>query len=506
MFRKHQSLLKTGKLDMSLLQKEETFWLQEGEEMALKLFKNASIKVPAYKDFLQKNSIDADKINTYEDFQKVPPISKKNYLNEYPLEMLCWDGTMKDKVLTMTATSGSTGKPTYFPRDQTLDLQSSIMHEIFLRNVSAESTKKTPSTLVIVCFGMGVWIGGMITYRAFHMLGMRGYPLTIITPGNNKKEIFEALHNLSAQFDQIILCGYPPFIKDLLQEGESNKIDWKNLNLKFVFAAEAFSEEYRNFIIETTGIKNCYQSMTNIYGTADLGTMAMETPLSMFIRKTAYSKPTLGEKIFPSVSRTPTLAQFNPQFIQFQPEKDHILCTAYNTVPLIRYDIGDRGGVVTCSELSNITKKYSFDLEKEYEQLNLNATKLAWPFVYVYERADFSTKLYGAIIYPEHIREALLAPDLEKYLTGKFVLDTKYDQQHNQYLDLTLELRHEIREHASLKEKTQQIIMNHMLEKNSEYSDVAAKTPQRAKPLIRFSTYGNQDYFKPGIKHRWINP
>ena len=74
-------------------QKKEPFWLKEREGRALALFHRAAEGVPAYKDFLAKNRIQHEKVTTWQDFQLVPPVSKKNYLQQYPLEMLCWDGT-----------------------------------------------------------------------------------------------------------------------------------------------------------------------------------------------------------------------------------------------------------------------------------------------------------------------------------------------------------------------------------------------------------------------------
>jgi phenylacetate-CoA ligase len=147
---------------------------------------------------------------------------------------LCKKGVFKKTGNVMTSTSGSTGAPFYFPRNDMIDLQSSYCHEIFLRNLKI--TKKN-SVLVIDCFGMGVWIGGLITYQAFKYIQDRGYSVTIITPGINKHEIFQALKNIAPLFDVVILCGYPPFIKDVIDEGESNKIIWEKFPLKIIFAA-----------------------------------------------------------------------------------------------------------------------------------------------------------------------------------------------------------------------------------------------------------------------------
>jgi phenylacetate-CoA ligase len=498
MNRLHQSLKQKSFWDQ-----KENFWLKEGQKKAFDLFHAAAARVPAYKDFLQKNKISPEKIKSHEDLALVPPTSKKNYLHEYPLEMLCFDGTLRDKALTFTATSGSTGKPFYFPRDENLDAQSSMMHEIFLKM----STKgNIPSTLVIVCFGMGIWIGGLITYQAFRSLALRNhYPITLVTPGTNKKEIFEAIHNLHSQFDQIILCGYPPFIKDVLEEGPLHSIDWKNLKMKFIFAAEGFSEEFRDFIIRTAGIENPFRDMTNIYGSADLGTMAMETPLSILVRKIVHKNQSLQKIVFPVANRTPTLAQFNPQFINFDTTENNILCTGYNTLPLIRYAIGDHGGIIRFSELVDSLKAQNIDLKNEAKQLELDDTLLEWPFVYIYERADLSTKLYGAIIYPEHIREAILDPSLESFLTGKFTMETKYDQLNNEYLEINIELKNGIKDTSIFDETTKRLIVQNLMAKNGEYHDQVRTSKDRVDPRIRFFAQGDELYFQSSIKHRWVH-
>jgi phenylacetate-CoA ligase len=148
---------------------------------------------------------------------------------------------------------------------------------MFVRNSSIDVNK---STLVLVCFGMGVWIGGVITYQAFKAISERGYPMTILTPGVNKREIFEALKNIGPKYDQVIMCGYPPFMKDVVDEAKLHGINWHHYNVKMVFAAEAFSEKFREYIMRKVGMKNPYRDTMNIYGSADLGTMASETPFN----------------------------------------------------------------------------------------------------------------------------------------------------------------------------------------------------------------------------------
>ena len=280
-------------------EKDGKWWEREGRKRALALFHDAAQRVPAYKDFLKKNGIkDHNKIVTWEDFQRVPLTSKKNYLRQYPLEKLCWDGNL-NKPLVFTATSGSTGEPFYFPRTEGVDKNAAIIHEFFLLN-NTYNTKKP--TLVIVAFGMGIWIGGLITYKAFEIAAQRaGYPVSIITPGLNKKEVLNALEKIAPNYGQVILAGYPPMVKDIIDEGIAQGIDFKKLNMRLVTAAEAYTENFRDYLIEKTGIKNLFHDVMSIYGSADIGAMAFETPTAILMRRLAMRKRELFENIFSEI-------------------------------------------------------------------------------------------------------------------------------------------------------------------------------------------------------------
>lgn len=481
--------------------RSEIFWRKRGEERALSLFHRAAQRVPAYKDFLKRYKVQPDKIKSFSDFQHIPPTNKKDYLRQYSLEELCWDGSLK-KPLVFTSTSGSTSEPLYFPRDNKLDFQSSIYHEMFLRN---DPTSAKKSTLVVICFGMGVWIGGTITFRAFQQIADRGYPISIIAPGINKKEIFEGLRRLGPRYDQVILCGYPPFIKDIIDEAGDYGVRWRKMKVKIVFAAEAFSEEFRSYIAKSIGIQNIYTDTMNIYGSADLGTMAEETPLSILIRRLSLRSKTLYQNLFNgAIHRMPTLVQFNPLFINFEDSKGKILCSGDNTVPLLRYDIGDQGSVYRFDEVVRKFRDSGQDLWKAIRYNKIQKTIAKLPFVYIYERSDFSTKLYGAIVFPEHIREALQEQRLLKVLTGKFTLMTKFDSHHNQFLEVNIELKPKVQPSKALKHLSQTLILKNLLKRSSEYKNNYNIIPEKVTPRIIFWPYEDYTYFKPGIKQSWV--
>jgi phenylacetate-CoA ligase len=482
-------------------EKKSDIWKIEQEKKLIELFKKCSVEIPAYKDFIKKSGISADSVRTYTDFINVPPVNKDNYLRKYTWKNVCVPGAFVKESLVLTSTSGSTGAPFYFPRTNAIDEQSSVYHEFFVANSGLDPKK---STLVLVCFGMGVWIGGVITYQAFKKISERGHPLTILTPGVNKKEIFEAMKNVAPHYDQIVLCGYPPFMKDLIDEGKANGIKWKEHTMFMSFAAEAFSEKFRDYMIEKTGMKDSYRNTMSVYGSADLGTMAEETPICILIRRLALKNKKLYKKLFSEATRLPTLAQYIPSFIQFEAVGGRIFVSGENVLPLVRYEIGDNGGVHYFNDIEKIFTEEGIDLRVEAKKAGILGTVAEMPFVYIYERTDLSTKLYGAIIYPEYVKAGLLHPNLEDHITGKFTMFTKHDKKQDEYLEINIELKLNASESEWLKKEVSRLINESLLERSAEHKNNSHMMPGKVEPQVVFWPHEHTMHFQVGIKQKWV--
>ncbi len=455
------------------------------------LFERMAKQVPAYRKMLRAGMTPAN----------APILTKKNYLHRNPFSKLFWDGTTRSSQV-LTSTSGSTGTPTYFARSQAVDNQSSLIHEMFFSNSSLSPEK---STLVIVCFGMGVWIGGVITYQAFELMGRRGYPLAILTPGINKNEILKALTDIAPQYDQLILAGYPPFLKDVIDAARAQGISFKKHTVKLLFAAEAFTENFRDHLAKLVGIKNPLTDTVNIYGSADLGTMAFETPLSILARRLAVKHKELFADLFDGITKTPTLAQYIPEFVSFEAQNGEILISGDSAIPLMRYSIGDHGGVYTFDELIERFKAHGIDLKKEARKAGVDKTILELPFVYVFERIDLATTLYGLQVYPETIKEVLLDNRFNSEVTGKLTLITKYDDQQDQYIEINIEKKPGRVISNALAAKLLAEIVKSLREKNSEFRELSDFIGKRAEPKLVFWPHEDPLYFKPGIKQQWVH-
>jgi phenylacetate-CoA ligase len=246
-----------------LQHRSEAQWERLGQERALLLFHAMATRVPAYKSFLKKQHINHEHIRNIKDFKTLPTIDKDNYLRVYDRADLCWDGDFKNQQWIVSTTSGSTGKPYYFPRQEAQDRQYAISAEMYLRTNFDIQNK---STLYIVAFPMGAWIGGLFTYEALKIIAdKKQYKLSIITPGIHKREVIEAVKQLGKDFDQVIIGSYAPFLKDILDDGVREGLNWSDYNLGFVFSAEAFSEVFRDYVIKKTGLKDPYRSTLNHY-------------------------------------------------------------------------------------------------------------------------------------------------------------------------------------------------------------------------------------------------
>jgi len=487
---------------ISMLQKRRSAaWTEEGEAHDIATFQHVVKTVPAYKQFIQKNGVRAARIKKGADLASIPPVTKSNYLRAFEWHDLISGDLLNDEHLVLAATSGSTGKPFYFPRTSALDEQATLFHQLFLLNSGLSPRKKT---LVLVCFGMGVWIGGIITYEAFSRVSQCGFPLTIMTTGPNKHTIFEALSEIGSHYEQLIICGYPPFIKDVVEEAGSHSIDWKRWETRILCAAEPFSEDFRAHLAKIARIDEPLRGIMNIYGSAELGTMAIETPLSIQVRRWAIERPALFSDLFDEAHRLPTFAQFIPSCVNFSTHDGSILCTSDNALPLIRYEIGDRGGVKTYEEVATICKKHGINPESAAKKLGISDTLMELPFVYIYERSDMATKLYGALIFPEHVRAGLTHHSLADDLTGKFTMLTKHDDHHNEYLEIHFELKPGKQGDPELEKRVAEKVVEALLEKSDEYRDVTRNVKERAIPSIKLWPHGDPTHFQTGIKQKWV--
>jgi phenylacetate-CoA ligase len=465
------------------------------ETEVLQLFQTVAATVPAYGAFLQERGIEPQAIQTFADFQSLPLLTKANYIQRYPLANLCRDGKLANCDL-IAVSSGSTGQPTFWPRFLSDEFQIATRFEqIFCDSFQADSR----TTLAVICFTLGTWVGGIYTASCCRHLAAKGYPVTVVTPGNNKAEIFRVVCELAPLFDQIVLLGYPPFLKDVIDSGIAERIQWQQYSVKLVMAGEVFSEEWRSLVGDRIGSTNPCYDFASLYGTADAGVLGNETPLSICIRRFFAQNPEAARNLF-GESRLPTLVQYDPLSRFFETQDGTLLFSGDNGIPLIRYHISDTGGIIAYEQMLQFLQENGFDPLAELQSQGNRGIYLL-PFVYVFGRSHFTVSYFGANIYPENIQVGLEQPGIRDWVTGKFVMEVKEDDDKNRFLSITVELAPVLKGNEERKEAIAFSIYTQLVRLNSEFANYVPS--QYQLPQVTLLPFGDPEYFPIGVKHRY---
>jgi phenylacetate-CoA ligase len=459
---------------------------------ALELFRDASARVPAYQRFLAEHSVDPRSVTTREDFERLPTPTKENYYRRHPLPELCRDGRLEASDF-VAVSSGSTGEPALWPRFVSDEIGTAERFEQVFADALHARTRRT---LGVVCFALGSWVGGMYTTAACRHVAAKGYPLTLVTPGNNVAEILRVVRALAPYFEQTVLFGYPPFLKDVIDAGSADGLDWGGISLRLVTAGEVFSETWRTLVAERANIPDPITHTASLYGTADGGVLANETPLSVTIRRLLSERPAVAQALF-GEARLPTLLQYDPLHRYFEAEHGELLFTGDGGVPLVRYRILDRGGVIPCAKLLAFLKEHGAD---PLPRLGSYPAR-DMPFVYVFGRTGFALSLYGANVYPENVASGLEARDIAEAVTGKFVLELEHDANQDVALRLTVELLPGRDGTSELAHAIARSVRAEVERQNSEFANYVP-APKRL-PRVVLLANADPAYFPRGVKHRY---
>ncbi|SEH00023.1 phenylacetate-CoA ligase [Nonomuraea solani] len=448
----------------------------------VELFRQVAATVPAYRRFLVEQGVEVADVVTLEDFARLPMTSKESYTRRHPLPDLCRDGRIGDMI---AVSSGSTGVPGFWPRSVSDErVIAERFEEVFRDSFGARERR----TLAVVCFALGTWVGGLFTVSCCRHLAERGYPITVVAPGSDRREILRVLPELAPHFDQVVLLGYPPFLKNLI---DTEDLPWREWDVKLVTAGEVFSEEWRALVSERAGIRDPLRGIASLYGTADAGVLANETPLSVEIRRFLAGRPEVAREVF-GESRLPSLLQYDPGVRFFEEHQGTLLFSGDNGIPLVRYHIADEGGLVPYEDLLGFVRRHGFEPGEQGPRR---------PFVYVFGRAHFTVSYYGANVYPENIAIGLEQPEVSGSVTGKFVMEVTEDADHDRHLTVTVELMPGEKPTEGIAQAVGASILAQLLRLNSEFANYVPVAQQT--PFVRLRESGDPEYFPPGAKHRY---
>lgn len=467
-----------------------------GQKNAIKLFHEMASRVPAYRSFLKDHGVNPKQVTSHREFVQLPIMDKQNYLTKYPLKDLAWDGDLFSSRI-ISVSSGSTGAPFFWPRGEAQDEEGGWMHEQLFQKVF---NLGQGTTLVVVCFSMGTWIAGSFTTASAIRVANKGFKLNIVTPGIMQEDAINSIKHLGQQYDRIVLAGYPPFLKDVLDLGTREGIKWHKYKLKLLFAGESFSEEWRDHVLKLARCADVYRDSINIYGSADAAMLGHETPITIALRRLYSRRPALAKAVF-GTDIIPTLVQYYPRLRFFEGVGGELVFSANAGLPLLRYNIHDTGGILS---LDDAIAPVSAQFGREVRKNQLNPADWPLPFIYLGGRKDFTATIYAVNIYPENIKAALVDPSLRGWVTGKFTMATKYKSDMDQYFEVNIELAKDNKATAHNLRLAKKTILQKLGKLNAEFHKLHTAIGKKAEPKIHLIDYGDKRYFGRGVKHRWV--
>lgn len=468
----------------------------DGLAEALALLRRAADGVPAYGAMLKGAGVSPADIHDAADFGTLPLLDKDNYVRRFPLEALVEGGDLAACDF-FAVSSGSTGEPTLWPRGLQHEFPIAVRFEQVLRDNFRAHERRT---LAVVCFALGSWVGGMYTASCLRWIAAKNYPLLVVTPGNKIDEILRVVRRLAPDFEQTVLFGYPPFLKEVVDAGRGEKMPWGKFNVRLVTAGEVFSETWRDLVLERIEQDEGLNSIVSLYGTADAGVLGNETALSVAIRRFLSERPEAAKALF-GEERLPTLCQYDPTSRYFEVVEGGTLAfSGDNGAPLIRYHIADQGGIYTFEAMRAKLADVQFDPETAVMQAGLGRARRL-PFVYVFGRANFTLSFFGANIFPETLSLALEKPSLSRWTTGKFVMEVKEGLADRPRFTVAIELADKEAADPTRIELAEREILDTLLTHNSEYANYVSSEDQR--PVVTLWSKGHPDYFPAGVKHRY---
>ena len=220
------------------------------DERLIRQVKHVWDNVPYYRKKMEEAGVTPDDIKGVSDLHKLPFLTKADLREAYPYGLM---GEPLKKCVRIQSTSGTTGKRVVaFYTQHDIDLwEDCCARAIVAAGGSDEDVCQ-------VSYGYGLFTGGPGLNGGSHKVGC----LTIPTSSGNTERQIMFIRDLSAT----IICCTPSYAAYLGESMKEMGLGPDDIPLKAgIFGAEAWSEEMRQEIQKTMGIK-----AYDIYGLTEL--------------------------------------------------------------------------------------------------------------------------------------------------------------------------------------------------------------------------------------------
>ena len=438
-----------------------------GKIRAVRVYRYALKRVPAYKDFMSKQQYGGPRITARgAQLRDIPEIDKASYIKQYYLTEKLTDGVLPKKGVMLDESSGSSGKPTSWARGAKERrftrriIQVAFQHIIEGRDV-----------IVINTFAMGAWSTGFNTSLSLLEVSR------VKSTGPDLTKAIDTLLELGPGFDYVI-TGYPPFLKQI---ADDKRVDFGKYNISAIYGGEGISEPMRKSLLKV------FKEVVGSYGASDLEiNIAHETDFTIALRQALID----DEKLRAAVLKQnrgiiPMIFQYNPYDYLFENnDKGELLvtiCRRENISPRIRYNIHDLGHP---ENFYNFKKRLKSLGRKDL----LKLVELDFGILFYYGRSDLSVDYYGGVVGPEEIRQIINANEDYKQKVANFRLISYEDKEHQKHLLFALESAEGVHIESAEKQKLLNVIIDQLFVLNLDFK--AGYEMANHKPEIKIYKFG----------------
>jgi phenylacetate-CoA ligase len=412
------------------------------DQIACALAERAKECVPAYRRFLDELGIDAGA-----DFGMLPTTDKAEYLLSALPEDIQADDI--DATFTYFRSSGSSGRPFLWPQLQGDYRWSARRMRDFLETTYRIHERRT---LAVVGLALGSWVGGdQYSWVLKNVALETPYPFAVISPGNRHEEIIELIKHQQHNVDQFLLVICPSHIGHLRLLAEALGQPLPLERLRFLVVGEVFPESFRRSLLRRSSQTSADPFMISLYGSADTGSLAVESLASIALRRLLEDDSSLAAR-FGFCRPLPHFFHCTASDAYIETVDGELCVTRWQGIPLLRYNLHDRARLLAWEPLRQEVLQWADpDLVDAADLQQLRDPGALPDLIALTGRSDDAILLGGTTITAAMLDDVMSRPALAELLTGAYRAAAPFEDD-RQFLDLELELRADLIAETNLPE------------------------------------------------------
>lgn len=452
--------------------------------------RKAMRSVPAYRALVERSGRPRPARTPQAWLAQLPVTTKRSYIDQWSLAHRCVGGAIPASGCDLDESAGSTGSPYTWIRSQA---ELSDVH----RSLALLARHLLPANdrplIVLNAFSMGAWATGTNVAVALRSVG------TVKSCGPDVDKVLGAIQLLGPE-PTYVVCGYPPFLRQLLDAAAQRGLDLSAMSLYGFVGGEGMTEAQRR------RLERIFSQVWSAYGASDLDIgVAAETPISIWLRQQAAARPELAQALFGRTDRLPMVFQYDPcdyfvETILSPSGASELVVTVARPMlsPRIRYNVGDEGGTVDFATATAICLAAGLDPEDAESQ------PFRLPFLFVHGRSDQTVSFMGANLYPEDV-SAGIGTHGDSDALGAFCMELAEVGDDEVRPLVHIEVR-PAAQHEGLEGELVEAIRRHLAVASADYRAALEETDKAADLRVRLWEPGTGPFASNAgrIKHRQV--